>query len=282
MDRMKTLVDELNKHAKNYYVDDNPTISDADYDRLYDELILLEKSSGIVLPSSPTIRVGGEILANFKKYEHKVRLYSLDKCQSVEEIAKWIDGIEKIAPHSSFSLEYKFDGLSIVVRYLNGKLESAGTRGNGYVGEDVTEQVKTIKSVPLEIPYKGELIVQGEGLVTLSNLEKYNKNAKEPLKNARNAVAGAIRNLDPKITAARNLDLFCYAVNFIEGKSFKTQKETHDFLIENGFKVAKFYATVSNIDQIKKEIDRIDKIKSNLDILIDGLVLKLDNVYDRE
>lgn len=281
-DEMKKLVEELNVHCHNYYVLDNPTISDADYDKMYDRLISLERETGIVLPNSPTRRVGGAVLSGFKKYAHKNPLFSLDKCQTISEVGKWIGDMKKAVKDARFSLEYKFDGLSIVIVYENGFLVQAGTRGNGRVGEDVTEQVRTIQSVPLSIPYCGRLIVQGEGMITLSNLEKYNKTASEPLKNARNAVAGAIRNLDPKVTALRRLDFFAYAINFIEGKEFSTQQEIHDFLIENGFKTGGFYKTVESIEQIKAEIDEVDKIKQNLDILIDGMVLKLDQVAPRE
>lgn len=282
LDEMKKLVDELNIHCHNYYVLDNPTIADADYDKMYDRLIALEKETGVVLPNSPSLRVGGQVLSGFKKYNHKNPLFSLDKCQSIAEVEKWLRDMKKAVPDARFSLEYKFDGLSIVIVYENGILTQAGTRGNGRVGEDVTEQVRTIQSVPLSIPFKGRLIVQGEGMITLSNLKKYNETANEPLKNARNAVAGAIRNLDPKVTAARRLDFFAYAINFIEGKEFSTQQEIHEFLIENGFKTGDFYKTVNDIDEIKNEIDRVDKIKSNLDILIDGMVLKLDQVAPRE
>ena len=282
IEKMKKLVEQLNIHCHNYYVLDNPTIADADYDKMYDELLALEKQTGVVLPNSPSRRVGGEVLSGFKKYAHKNPLFSLDKCQSISEVEKWLGDMKKAVKDARFSLEYKFDGLSIVIVYENGLLVQAGTRGNGRVGEDVTEQVRTIQSVPISIPFKNRLIVQGEGMITLSNLEKYNKTASEPLKNARNAVAGAIRNLDPKVTAARRLDFFAYAINFIEGVEFSTQKQIHDFLIENGFKTGDFYKTVDDIEQIKAEIDEVDKIKSNLDILIDGMVLKLDQVAPRE
>lgn len=282
LERMEELVKELNIHVHNYYVLDKPTISDFEYDRMYDELVSLEKETGIVLPSSPTQRVGGEILAGFKKFVHEVPLYSLDKVQNYAGLENWVAGIKKEFPNSTFSVEYKFDGLSIVVEYENGNLVKAGTRGNGKVGEDVTAQVKTIKSVPLSIPFQNKLIVQGEGMITLSNLEKYNKIATEPLKNARNAVAGAIRNLNPKETAKRNLDLFAYSVNYIEGKSFLTQKEANDFLIENGFKTASFFKICKTSDEIIGEIKKIGEIKNSLDILMDGVVVKLNEIQNRE
>lgn len=282
LERMEELVKELNVHVHNYYVLDKPTISDFEYDRMYDELVSLEKETGTVLPSSPTQRVGGEILVGFKKFVHEVPLYSLDKVQNYTGLENWVAGIKKEFPNSTFSVEYKFDGLSIVVEYENGNLVKAGTRGNGKVGEDVTAQVKTIKSVPLSIPFQNKLIVQGEGMITLPNLEKYNKIATEPLKNARNAVAGAIRNLNPKETAKRNLDLFAYSVNYIEGKSFLTQKEANDFLIENGFKTASFFKICKTSDEIIGEIKKIGEIKNSLDILMDGVVVKLNEIQNRE
>ncbi|MDD3231734.1 MAG: NAD-dependent DNA ligase LigA, partial [Clostridia bacterium] len=196
--RMEFLVEEVSKHGYNYYVLDSPTISDKEYDLIYDELVALEQETGVTLPNSPTQRVGGEILAGFKKYSHKFRLYSLDKCQTKQQLKSWVFDIKKHYPSADFTCEYKFDGLSLVCTYKNGYFVSAGTRGNGFVGEDVTKQARTIKTLPLKIDFKGELIVQGEAMIRLSNLEKYNKKTQEPLKNARNAVAGAIRNLDPK------------------------------------------------------------------------------------
>lgn len=280
--RMEELVDELNVHVKNYYVLDNPTISDSEYDKLYDELVALEKETGTILPASPTQRVGGETLEGFNKFVHEVSLYSLDKSQTYEGIISWVDEIKKEFPSSTFSVEYKFDGLSIVVEYNNGLFVRAGTRGNGRVGEDVSEQAKTIKSIPLKIPFKGKLIVQGEGMITLSNLEKYNKIASEPLKNARNAVAGAIRNLNPKETAKRNLDLFAYSINYIEGKKFNTQEEENEFLVKNGFKTSNFLRICKSADEIINEIKKVGEIKSSLDILMDGIVIKLNEIAPRE
>lgn len=128
--RLETLVRELNKHAHNYYVLDKPTVSDYEYDKMYDELVELEKATGIVLPSSPTLRVGGEILKGFNKFTHEVPLYSLDKCQSYEGLISWVDGVKKEFPCATFTMEYKFDGISIVVKYDNGIMKAAGTRGN--------------------------------------------------------------------------------------------------------------------------------------------------------
>ena len=162
--RMEELIKEIEIHNRNYYELDNPTISDIEYDKLYYELVDLEKELNLVLPNSPTQRVGGDVLSGFKKKVHEVRLYSLNKVRSTEELDKWIHDMKEYAPDTIFTLEYKFDGLQLVIEYEDGKYKSATTRGNGMIGEDVTAQVKTIRSLPLEIPFKGKLIVQGEGM----------------------------------------------------------------------------------------------------------------------
>ncbi|MBQ0017096.1 MAG: NAD-dependent DNA ligase LigA, partial [Clostridiales bacterium] len=261
---------------------DNPTISDAEWDKLYDELLNLEKTTGVILPDSPSQRVGGDTLSKFVKYTHKVPYYSLEKSNTYDRLKEWYEDIKKEVPDASFFVEYKYDGLTISITYKDGKLVNAATRGNGFVGEDVTEQVKTIRTVPLTIDYKGEVIVQGEGIMKLSELKKYNETALEPLKNARNAAAGAIRNLDPKITRERNLDVIFYSVNFIEDKKFLTQKEMHEFLRDNKFNTIKEFWIYDNFEDLKSRVEKIDKEKSNLDYLIDGAVIKLNNVKQRE
>lgn len=281
-ERMKFLVEELNKHNYNYYVLDNPTISDKEYDKLYYELVDLEKELGIVLPSSPTQRVGGEILDKFQKHRHEVRLYSMNKVRDFDDLAKFMNDMAKYQKNPTFSLEYKFDGLTVVVEYNNGEFIRATTRGNGEIGEDVSLQVKTIKSVPLTIPFKNRLIVQGEGMMTQKAFKKYNKTASEPLKNPRNGVAGAIRNLDTKETAKRNLDWFCYSILLSEDKTFSSQEEMHNFLIDNGFLVGNYFKIISTLKEAEEEIERIDKIKDKLDVMIDGMVIKLNETKHRE
>ena len=282
IERMKALIEEINFHNYNYYSLDNPTISDAEWDKLYDELLSLEKETGIVFDDSPSKRVGGEILSKFEKYTHKVPYYSLEKSNTYDRLSEWYEDIKKEVPNASFFVEYKYDGLTISCTYKDGVLVNAATRGNGLVGEDVTEQVKTIRTVPLKIDFKGELIVQGEGIMKLSELAKYNQTALEPLKNARNAAAGAIRNLDPKITKQRNLDVIFYSVNYIEGKTFETQEDMHKFLRENKFNTIKEFWIYNDYEQIKQRLEKIDKEKYDLDFLIDGAVIKLNNIKQRE
>lgn len=276
--RIKELIKIINKHNYNYYVLDNPTIADREYDKIYDELVNLEKETGVVFPDSPTKKVGDVVLEGFKKHTHISRLYSLDKCNTFDELHSWVNGITSNYGNQQFTLEYKFDGLQMTITYENGKLVNAATRGNGFVGEDVTNQILTIKNVPLFINFKGKMVVQGEAMIRLSVLDEYNKTALEPLKNARNAAAGAIRNLDPRVTGSRNLDMFFYGIPYIEGKTFNSHTELMQFLKDNGFPVFDYFKVLNNFEEIKTEIEKIDKNKKNLDILIDGAVIKVNNV----
>lgn len=280
--RIKELITLINKYNYNYYVLDNPTISDREYDFIYDELVALEKETGIVLPDSPTKQVGDAVLEGFKKHTHLHKLYSLDKCNNFSELETWVGGIENVYSKQTYSMEYKFDGLRMTITYENGKLISAATRGNGYVGEDVTNQVLTIKSVPVRIKYLGKLVVEGEAMMKLSVLNEYNKTALEPLKNARNAAAGAIRNLDPKVTGSRNLSMFFYGIVYIDDIKFKTYDEILSFLKENDFPVFEYYKKFNDVKEIEKEIEKIDKNKKYLDVLIDGTVIKVNDLKTRD
>lgn len=282
--RLKWLTEEINKHNKNYYVFDNPTISDAEYDALYYELVDLEKELNFSMPNTPTSRVGDFVLEGFKKHKHEVPLYSLNKVKDFEDLDKWMTDMKKATanPNLKFSLEYKYDGLKVVIEYKNGKYSQATTRGNGSIGEDVTLQVKTIKSVPLTIPYKGRVLVQGECMMTNKSFEEYNKTAEIPLKNPRNGVAGAVRNLDPKETAKRKLDFFCYDVLLIEGKTLNSQKEMNEFIISQGFATGNYFIELKDIEDAKKEINAVDEIKDKLDVMIDGMVIKVEDCLVRD
>lgn len=283
MDRMQELVQKLNEYAYRYYVLDDPVISDGEYDKLYDELVVLEKQTGVVLPDSPTIRVGDKPLSKFNQVVHRGKLFSLDKCQSKEEMRAWLDKLSVNGKMPLCSVEYKFDGLTINLTYENGVLTRAATRGNGEIGEEVTMQVRTIKSVPLSIPYKGVIEVQGEGIMTLSALAAYNARPDVvPLKNARNGVAGAIRNLDPKVTADRKLDMICYNVNYMDDGNFPDGKAMLAFLRENNFKLSDYCRYCSTPDEVMAALDKIESRRDSLDFLIDGAVVKVDNTAMRE
>ena len=281
--RMKELIEKINKASYSYYVLDNPTISDKEWDKMYYELLDLEQNSGIVLENSPSQKVGGDVLDGFKKITHENKLLSLGKAQTLGEILDWNTRNQNIFRFDQeFTVDYKFDGLSLAITYNNGKLIQAATRGNGEIGEDVTAQVKTIRTVPLEIDYKGFVTVQGEGIIKLSELKKYNAQTDEKLKNARNAVAGAIRNLDPKVTAKRKLDFFAYHINYAPDLEFKSQIEMTEFLKKQGFLVGNFLHIVHTIDEIEKVIKLTEEKRNSLDFLIDGLVIKINDTSIRQ
>lgn len=282
MDRMRELIDKLNKWAYEYYVLDNPSVTDREYDKLYDELKALEEDAGRVEFDSPTKRVGGEPVKGFERHRHISRLYSLDKCVTYDELDAFFTRVKKVVSDPGYTVEYKFDGLTMCLTYDGGKFVRATTRGNGVEGEDVTAQCLTIKSFPLTISYKGVLEVQGEAVIRLSVLEEYNKTAKEQLKNARNAAAGAIRNLDPKVTAARKPEILFYNVNYMSEGGLSSQVEIFEFLKEQGFKVYPYLKICNSGDGVKAAIEEIEIQRKKIDVLTDGAVVKLNTVRERE
>lgn len=281
-DRMKELVEKLNKYAALYYEQDAPEISDAEYDALYDELRALEESEGYSLKNSPTHRVGGAPQKKFAQSKHLLRLYSLDKCKTREELADWYDRVIKAAgKEPELTAEYKFDGLTLNILYENGALVKAATRGDGTVGEEVTAQVKTISGVPRNIAYKGRIEIQGEGIMRLSALEEYNRRSSEPLKNARNGAAGAIRNLDPAVTADRNLSFMAYNIGFSD-RHFASQSEMHAFLAEEGFETESDFTVLKGVDEAFAFAEKVDGLRHSLDFLIDGVVFKVNDTALRD
>lgn len=282
---MRELIDRINRASYAYYVLDNPEISDYQWDQLYDRLKKMEQETGVVLPDSPTRQVGGETLPGFEEHRHLNRLWSMDKVQSIGELEAWIRRTEKLAGQTDlqYYLEYKFDGLTINLTYREGQLVQAATRGNGTVGEAILPQAMTILSIPRQIPYRGILEVQGECIMRLSTLEKYNRTAREPLKNARNAAAGALRNLDPAVTASRHLDAFFYQIGTIENPPYEDQPGMLAFLKENGFQISPYLGRGKGLAELEREINRIGEIRPTLDWLIDGVVIKIgDTAIRRE
>lgn len=282
--RMQELVSTLNRASHAYYVMDDPVISDMQYDKLYDELKDIEAETGIVIPDSPTIRVGDSTLKEFEQHRHISPLWSMDKVQSMQELDAWVLRTEKLAEKQDlqYYIEYKFDGLTLNLTYQDGNLIQAATRGDGRTGEAVLAQAKTIHSLPKNIPYKGLLEVQGECIMRLSTLEKYNKTAKEPLKNARNAAAGALRNLDPAVTASRHLDAFFYQVGTIENPPYDSQPGMLDFLRQNGFQVSPYLGSSKGREDLEKCILDIEQRRKDLDWLIDGVVIKVGDYSLRD
>jgi DNA ligase (NAD+) len=292
---MELLVTEINKYNYHYYTMDTPLISDKEYDVLYDQLVQLEKNTGIVLPDSPTQRVGAELLRGFTPHRHLAPLWSLDKAQNIEQLHNWHNRAirlvsdfnsknpDQLLPDLCYAVELKFDGLTLNLTYTNGRLVQAATRGNGVTGEGILVQVKTIKSVPLRIPYtEGTIEVQGEGIMNLSVLSNYNLQAAEPLKNARNAAAGALRNLNPKATADRRLSAFFYNVGYSDAVEFKDHREMMEFLKENQFKVNPFITYFEHFEDVIEELTKIVEQRSSLDYLIDGAVIKIVDMRTRD
>ncbi len=285
LEDMKALVKKLNEHNYYYYVLDTPRVSDKEYDELYERLVELEKKTGVVLPDSPTRRIGGEVLSGFSNHRHLQPLLSLDKVKSIEELYAWEKKALKIIGEEGNSLDYvvelKFDGLTINLTYEEGVLVQAATRGNGEVGEVILEQVKTIKSIPLTIEFSGKCEIQGEGLLRFSFLEEYNKNAVEPLKNARNAAAGALRNLDPKVTAKRKLDAFFYNIGYYEGVTFDTHLQALEFLKTNKLPVSPHIKHCKNLKEVISFIEILEQQRKNLDYAVDGIVIKVNKLSMR-
>jgi len=291
--RIKELIDIIDDLNYHYYTLDSPKVLDQEYDRLYDELQRLEDETGYILEYSPTQRVGGEVLNKFQKHTHLGRLWSLDKAQSYEELKSWnervrrtiteynMNNVEQL-PEPTYILEYKFDGLTVNLTYNGGRLVQGATRGNGQIGEAILEQLKTIKSIPLRIAYEGVIEIQGEGLMPLSALEEYNLTAVDPLKNARNAAAGALRNLDPSMTEKRNLTSYFYNVGYTEEGLFTTHLDMIEFLKQNKLPVFPYIKSLNTIEDLIDEIENNKDNRAKLDILTDGMVIKINDLRTRE
>ena len=288
LQRMRGLIDMLNEASRRYYDQNESDISDDEWDAMYAELRKLEEKTGERMADSPTRRVGGAVMEGFEQHRHIARLWSMDKAQSEEEIFAWAQRCEKQTteagglPKNSYCVEYKLDGLTVNLTYDGGRLIQAATRGNGEVGEAILPQAMTIRTIPLTIPFTGRMEVQGEGIMRLSELKKYNETSAEPLKNARNAAAGALRNLDPQVTASRHLDAFFYQIGYIEGRSFETQQDMLDFMKTNGLNISPFVRPAQTIEEALEAVHQIEKERETLDFLIDGATIKITDMRTRE
>lgn len=286
--RMQVLIERLDAASAAYYDGNDAIMSDDEWDAMYAELRRLEAQTGVRLENSPTRRVGGGVMEGFLPHRHIARLWSMDKAQSEGEILAWAQRCQKLTheagglPENRYCVEYKLDGLTLNLTYDGGRLVQAATRGNGEVGEGILPQAQTIRCIPQEIPFGGRMEVQGECIMRLSTLAAYNETAEEPLKNARNAAAGALRNLDPKVTASRNLDALFYQVGYIEGRSFETQAEMLDFLRENGLPVSPYTGYAASIEEALELVHKIEAERDTLDFLIDGATIKLTDMRTRE
>lgn len=289
-ERIKELRKTLSYHAKRYYVYDDPEISDFEYDRLYAELVRLEEEHPEYFdPTSPTCRVGGKPLDKFEKVTHTVQMNSLSDVFEYEEIKDFVDRMASIVENPVFSVEPKIDGLSVALTYENGILTNGATRGDGTVGEDVTQNIKTINSIPLSIDaplsfcLRGEVYMPRKVFYTLN--EEREKKGQQLLANPRNAAAGSLRQLDPKICADRKLDIFVFNLQsgdiFGDGSIPASHTNTLDTIKELGFTVLKDRVCVSSYDEIIAHIEKLGTMRDDLPYDIDGVVIKIDTLADR-
>ncbi|MBW1978754.1 MAG: NAD-dependent DNA ligase LigA [Deltaproteobacteria bacterium] len=289
IERVKELRDKINYHNYRYYVLDSPEISDAEYDRLFDELSELEKKyPELITPDSPTQRVGPAPLEEFKTVRHTLAMLSLNKATSERELLDFHRRVQELSGISENEIKYtaepKFDGLAVEVIYHGGVLTTGATRGDGLVGEDVTLNLRTVKSIPLkllgnEIPelieVRGEVIMNKEDF---ARLNKEREKAGEPLfANPRNAAAGSVRQLDPRITSTRPLNMFAYGIGRIEGKTLTNHWETLLYLKKLGFRVSQYTELCTNIDQVRAYYKKILEIRNDLPYEIDGIVIKVND-----
>lgn len=272
-DRIKELVDTLNKAAKVYYSGTDEIMSNLEYDRLYDELKTLEDETGIVLAGSPTHKVGYETLSELPKEEHERPMLSLDKTKSVEELAAFA------GTHKSL-LSWKLDGLTVVVTYRDGELYKAVTRGNGYVGEVITPNAKVFVNLPAKIPYKGELVIRGEAIITYSDFERINRSIEEDenkYKNPRNLCSGSVRQLNNRITAERNVRLIAFALIRADGVDFgNSRQKQFEWLKGQGFEVVEY--KIVDETSVADAVEYFSKAITDNDFPSDGLVLLYDDI----
>lgn len=270
--RMKELIDILNKAASVYYQGKDEIMSNFEYDRMYDELSALEKESGLVLAGSPTQKVGYEVLSELPKQTHPSPMLSLDKTKQVDELSSWLGGKEGL-------LSWKMDGLTVVLTYENGELLNAVTRGNGVVGEVITNNAKVFKNLPVNIPFKGRMVLRGEAIITYSEFKKINAllSEEEQYKNPRNLCSGSVRQLNNEITAKRNVELYAFTLVEAEGVDFKnSQQNKMEFMKEQGFQTVEYkVVTAKNIYETVEWFS--EKVKTN-DFPSDGLVLLYDDI----
>lgn len=294
--KAKERIEELRKlveyHAKKYYDEDKPEISDFEYDMLMVELRNLEKQfPEFNSKESLTQKVGGHVKEGFEKVTHEVPLQSLQDVFTIEEVREYIEKIDEKSKeneikNNNYVVETKIDGLSAALEYKKGKFVKGATRGNGVVGEDVTENLKTVKTIPMELTEKIDITVRGEVFISKQDFEKMNQereeNEQELFANARNAAAGSLRQLDSKITAQRPLDIYIFNVQKIEGKTFDSHFEELEYLDRLGFNVNPVRIPCKNMKEIEKAIQKIGEDREKLTFGIDGAVVKVDDLKFRE
>jgi DNA ligase (NAD+) len=289
--KIKQLTDALNLHSYKYHVLDTPAISDTEYDRMFAELKELERLSGNILPDSPTLRAGHKPADKFDKVAHTIPMLSLDDTNEFDELIEFENRINKLLDFETineeieYCVEPKYDGLAVELKYLNGYLHKASTRGDGYIGEDITQNIKTIQTVPLRLiqDIPKEIDIRGEVYINKADFKSINEQRELeglPLfANSRNAGAGAVRQLDPSITAKRNLSIVCYGVGVVDGIKLSTQSELINWLNNNRFPVPILYTQVKGIEQVITRIKEIGQLRDTLPFEIDGAVVKVNDFY---
>jgi len=285
--KIAQLTDKLNYHSIKYYVEDSPEIDDYEYDMLMRELKQLEDSyPEFVLEHSPTQRVGGIAVEGFKEVIHDVPLKSLQDVFSYDELEEFDERVRKVDESPKYAVELKIDGLSVSLEYKNGVFVRGATRGNGEIGEDVTQNLKTVNSVPLKLNKQIDITVRGEVYMPRSSFEELNdqrkQNGEQLFANPRNAAAGSLRQLDSTVTSKRKLDIFVFNIQKCEDKSFETHSQSLDYLKSLGFKVSPFYTIFDTISSAFSEIERFDDIRDTLGFDIDGAVVKVNDLTLRK
>lgn len=286
--KINKLSSDIEEHNRNYYVLDNPVISDYEYDMMMKELKKLEiENPEYAFENSPTKRVGGEAISTFEKVEHRVQMGSLQDVFSFEEVNDFVKKCTEELDDPVFIVEPKIDGLSVSLEYSNGEFKIGSTRGNGFIGEDVTANLKTIKSIPLRlnkdiplIEVRGEVYMPRKSFSKL--VEKQELNDEQPFKNPRNAAAGSLRQKDSRITAQRKLDIFVFNLQQISGTEIYSHKQSLDYMKKIGFKVIPSYVECKSYEDIVCEIENIGESRNNYSFDIDGVVIKVDDFSQRE
>jgi DNA ligase (NAD+) len=278
----KKKIQLLKKYANEYYVLDNPSVTDEEYDKLYHEILDYEqKNPDKIDPDSPTQKIGGKVLDEFQKAKHLTKMWSMQDIFNEKELKEWILKTEKIAKIEKFYIEPKFDGASLNLIYNNGKLEKAITRGDGEIGEDVTNNALVIDSIPKKINYKELIEIRGEIIIKKSDFEKINlnrvKNGKEPFSNPRNASAGSLRQLDSKITAKRGLQFYPWGVGK-NSLNYKSYFNMMNFIYSLGFNEPPKRELVQSIKEIIEKYNQFIELRDNFEMMLDGMVIKVDNI----
>ncbi len=286
-EEMEYLTAQLNEHIRRYYLEDAPTVSDYEYDMMMRRLKELEEENpSLRSPISPTQRVGGAVAEQFEAFTHEVPLLSLQDAFSYDELLEFDQRVKKLCPDAEYVVELKIDGLSVALTYEKGLFVKGATRGDGLVGEDVTANLKTIGSIPMQLSRPVDIVVRGEVFMPRKSFEQLNvrceAQGKKTFANPRNAAAGSLRQLDSKVTAERNLDIFLFNVQKGEPEEIKTHADSLDYLSSLGFKVSPYYNKFKDITESFAEVERFNEIREELGFDIDGAVIKVDRFDHRK